>query len=326
MSGDYLSPLLARFVSSDFLQAFLPLSFAAFDRSTALEQAWEKSYEEIAGKPTFREGLAYFAADAELRSHAPMLLLNTTQVESGRRFIGSTLSLNGGAPGGAQVLDAADVLALLGRDIPFSTAVHNSARFPWISPAGHLDLQDGDEHGHLVDGGYFENSGLATLREMFDAIAPLHDNVYVLYLCNDPASCARDDLPVEEPVAPTAATEWFAPVRGLLQTRNARTSLARAALRSAVHADHFLQLNVCAAAPQEPDVGSVEAGNPAPATEVKALARERVVSPPLGWVLSWLARDWMDRSLLGLPGGSDCYAQNARVLATIRQARRPPAQ
>jgi hypothetical protein len=43
-------------------------------------------------------------------------------------------------------------------------------------------------------------------------------------------------------------------------------------------------------------------------------ARERVVSPPLGWLLSKLARYWMDSSLISPSAGKkgNCYQRNVR--------------
>jgi hypothetical protein len=45
--------------------------------------------------------------------------------------------------------------------IPLSTAAHMSARFTYVSPAGRFP--DGT---HVVDGGYFENSGATTALEI----------------------------------------------------------------------------------------------------------------------------------------------------------------
>ena len=51
-------------------------------------------------------------------------------------------------------------------------------------------------------------------------------------------------------------------------------------------------------------------------------SRDRIVSPPLGWLLSRLARDWMDASLsYEVPKtGGTCYERNAKVIATLRDA------
>jgi hypothetical protein len=109
-------------------------------------------------------------------------------------------------------------------------------------------------------------------------------------------------------VQSTAADELLSPVRALINTRDAHGSLAREILKD-LTGDRFLQLNVCG-----------ELAPPADATQVEK-ARARVVAPPLGWLLSKLARDWMDASLIGGSTGNDqsnCYATNAQAIATLK--------
>ena len=62
-------------------------------------------------------------------------------------------------------------------DIPIATAVRLSASFPYVSPAARPDLRKhvlgpfprGAENLHLVDGGYFDNSGLVALSTWLDS-------------------------------------------------------------------------------------------------------------------------------------------------------------
>jgi hypothetical protein len=192
--------------------------------------------------------------------------------------------------------------------MPMSTAVHNSARFTYVSPAGHLDAGDAVDYGNVVDGGYFENSGLATLLEIYGILRDRGAVPYVLYLCNDPSSCGAPD---RTSVASTAADELLSPVRALLKTRDARASLVQANLEDLAR-QRFLQLNVCKdlPAPLVPD----------PSQQDKAKAR--VVSPPLGWLLSSLARDWMDASLAGttVNAQGSCYERNAYAFQELGKA------
>src|SRR5205823_5503881 len=113
----------------------------------------------------------------------PVLLLNATSVDTGRRVVASELE-----PiyrdGKRLFPEAYDVLAELGRtferapsedgvpvykegppapapDIPLSTAATLSARFPVVSPYGGLRNPAAIEAAdRLVDGGYFENDGV----------------------------------------------------------------------------------------------------------------------------------------------------------------------
>jgi uncharacterized protein (TIGR02246 family) len=242
--------------------------------------------------------------------------LNTTHVQSGRRYVSSTAR----DTTAGMLHNTGDALAILKGDVGVAASIHNSARFTYISPAGHLDRLDGIEHGHVVDGGYFENSGLVSLREAYDWLALRGVTPYVLYLCNDPGACNSSYLsPGPDDTFPSGvADEVLSPVRALYQTRNARGSLAEATLRARA-GDRFLQLDVCNEAPATSDTES----------DRLKKAKERIVSPPLGWLLSRLARNWMDLSLTSKSigeKGSTCYQRNAAVIAALEKALTSPIQ
>jgi hypothetical protein len=336
LRDDFLSPALAKMVAPDVAQWFVPFPITAFDRSKALEGSWNASYVATSGQKTFAEGIARFASDSAARNRIPALFLNSTHVETGRRYIASTLAGTGASnrDGTASgMLDSPDVLEILRADVPLSAAVHNSARFTYVSPAGRLDRNDGIEYGHVVDGGYFENSGLATLLEVFDAVrsAPNGGKVVrpiVLYLCNDPIPCAREMA--GDPLITTEgalAGEWLAPARAVLQARGARGSLARAQI-ARMAAPGFFQLNVCDRLALPARVASRTDSAGLDSSRLTK-ARDRVIAPPLGWLLSRLARDWMDSSLVGkravdsllstgaLVDSNGCRAHNAYVQARL---------
>ncbi|MDO8501352.1 MAG: hypothetical protein Q7S20_05885 [Gemmatimonadaceae bacterium] len=223
--------------------------------------------------------------------------------------------------------DSRDLLDILQSDLPLSTAVHNSARFTYVSPPGRIQRSDSAEYGHLVDGGYFENSGLATLREVLDVImqnraatggSPRLKPI-VLYLCNDPVSCR--DGGAGDTVLTTrhsAVVEWFGPIRALLGTRDARGSLARADIAD-VDSVHFIQLNVCESLLAD-DSSNPDSAELLGSSERRQRAKERIVSPPLGWLLSKVARDWMDASLTAGDGKarpSRCRRSNEHAIQKI---------
>ena len=174
MSDDHLSPVLAKLLAPDLAQWLLPFPVYSFDRSIALEESWERSYQQTMNRDTFAQGFARFTDDPAVRARLPLLLLNSTHVETGRRYI-TTTAVRDGDLSRHDFQNASDTLDVLQRDVPLSTAVHNSARFTYVSPAGHLNRDDGREYGRLVDGGYFENSGLATLREIYDLLTRAAD-------------------------------------------------------------------------------------------------------------------------------------------------------
>jgi hypothetical protein len=69
---------------------------------------------------------------------------------------------------------ARDVLTLLKADIPISTAVDNTSRFPFLSPSGELtpdspalpERKVQPDDAQIIDGGYFENEGIMSAMEV----------------------------------------------------------------------------------------------------------------------------------------------------------------
>ena len=94
----------------------------------------------------------------------PILALNGTSVEKGKRLIFSNVDF--ACSGLAGPLTRYDGIAVLGNDIPISTAVTMSARFPVISPTGGLRDFGGDVQMRVTDGGLFENFGAVTADEV----------------------------------------------------------------------------------------------------------------------------------------------------------------
>jgi len=313
MAEDYLSPVLAKMVAPDFVQSFLPFPWRQLDRSLGLEGSWEDSYEKVTGMPTLRRGFLALYKGGLASSTVPALFLNTTHVETGKRYIT--------APMKAALHDTQDLLDLMGSDMPLSTAAHNSARFTYVSPPGRIQRGNTREFGHVVDGGYFENSGLATLREILDVIESRDSasKPIVVYLCNDPIPCRNKPaaLPITER---SAVIEWLGPIKALLSTRDARGSLSRADIKALLDTN-FIQLNVCDSlvASNRFDGDSAALGS----VEREKQGRERVVSPPLGWLLSKVARDWMDSSLTTgavAVRASQCRRNNAAAFRRLQTA------
>jgi hypothetical protein len=131
-------------------------------------------------------------------------------------------------------------------DIRLSTAALNSARFPLISPPGSIRNQDYRLVDRIVDGGYFENYGTLTARELalsVHAIAPQLKPL-VIVISNDPADQldATDDIANDQQVQPrpTAAagevlTEVTAPITTVVDVRTAHGVQAVNELRTALH-------------------------------------------------------------------------------------------
>jgi hypothetical protein len=251
LAQDFLSPAVAYLLFPDALQRFVPWPVRRFDRSRALEAAWERSWSEThPGAPNA------FAAPFEAlgssfgKTQAPRLFLNGTRVETGRRVLVSpAVAGNGEMPG------VDDLLAVGGSrwSLPLSAAVHLSARFTYVSPAAKIcrepvEACDNDAvWGRVVDGGYHENSGAQTAAGVLRAFRRAawrfqraHPELpriepYVILISNDPAS-GRLCEPAREPVLEHFAQELLAPLEAVLNTRVARGADARRALADAAAA------------------------------------------------------------------------------------------
>ncbi|HEV7506678.1 MAG TPA: hypothetical protein VGS07_17420 [Thermoanaerobaculia bacterium] len=236
LSYDFLAPTLASMLHADFVQRFLPIGFIP-DRAKALETGWENAWRT---RLTTANGPDEFFSGGLLKMYAdradvllPSLFLNSTSVERGNRVIASNCDLRDG-----QIPDAADLFATLGRDLRLSTAAHNSARFTYVSPAGSVHEPKGERNGklleHVVDGGYFENSGAATAA---DIIAILQKNqnsrpftIHLILikfaerLSDASQKCETHPMPAPGPTR--FLNETLSPLRALLATRGARGVLA----------------------------------------------------------------------------------------------------
>ena len=134
----------------------------------------------------------------------PVLLLNSTSVQLGRRIVTSPYPWPL-SDVSVEEQDPIDFHKLTGRDVSVATAVHNTARFPYISAAGRLRAKNGENLGHLVDGGYFENTGADTLidllRYLKQSASPLNVRFIVVALLNSPPEDQSSDRSGADSVA-----------------------------------------------------------------------------------------------------------------------------
>jgi hypothetical protein len=97
-----------------------------------------------------------------------------------------------------------------GDDISLSTAAHNSARFPLISPPGSIRNQSQDKKQNqrivdrIVDGGYFENYGALGAKELALAVHAVQPDLrpIVIVISNDPADILENDDDGSDTVSP----------------------------------------------------------------------------------------------------------------------------
>jgi hypothetical protein len=177
--NDLLAPLVGAALFPDFLQRLLPIPFKALDRARALEEAfsvaWDRSVSVLGEEAKGAEGMLKQSIQSvwSPTGAAPALFLNTTSVAAGSRVTISPVWFNQTST----ALHVATTLCDNLRSVELSlvSAISLSARFPWLTPAGWLDTNDAGRpcpakqernRVYLVDGAYFENSGLETAIEM----------------------------------------------------------------------------------------------------------------------------------------------------------------
>ncbi len=175
IDNDFLGPALGVgfYVDAPYSAiSFLSSVWAPNDRAVALEKAWETAWLDSGISKTggfkWSDGLARtFTRDAS--RPWPILALNGTSVEKGKRIITSNVRFateNHRAAvnisGGIHRYDGLDIME---SDIPISTAVTMSARFPVVSTAGGLRDGKGQLISRVIDGGLFENFGAVLADE-----------------------------------------------------------------------------------------------------------------------------------------------------------------
>ena len=111
-------------------------------------------------------------------------------------------------------------------DVSLSTAAHNSARFPLISPPGAVRNRQNQVIDRIVDGGYIDNYGALTALELAQAIHAIEPKLapFVLAVSNDP-----DEDPDLNPLdAPDGAflSDIMVPVKAIMSARSGHGRLA----------------------------------------------------------------------------------------------------
>jgi hypothetical protein len=187
LGQDFLGSVIGSTVFAEPLQRLFFWNTGS-DRGSVLADAWTTAWDEshAAAKGAFaRPFLEVFDTKPTGDLVRPALFINATRVETGQRAVATNVQI--------PLPDIDDIFRIssLKRDNRLEThglsvadTVLNSARFTYVSPAATVwgcfrsqsptttsdaCSEDGVRHqlwGRLVDGGYFENSGLATLTEV----------------------------------------------------------------------------------------------------------------------------------------------------------------
>jgi predicted chitinase len=291
LTTDFLAPLTAGFLFTDFSQNFVPFSIPLFDRARFLEYTLENAADRAA-KSANGQVSAPNLLKADYQSHwspsneIPALLLNATDVGSGKRVVFSPFDFDQSHPKGLDLCifadlnrhheDAEEKVESTSLHIPLSAAAFISARFPWVTPAATVKVKNDcitdNKIAHLVDGGYVDNSGIETALSLIGKIKNVQGTSdapkFRIYLL----SLAGGDFPDH---GSFSFGEVMEPIRALLSTRSSRAYIAlnRAAEDSRV--------------PPSAAVTSVPNFDTFGRSDIKDL----FYNLPLGWTLSDKTRD-----------------------------------
>ncbi len=310
---DALGPALTGMLYSDLLYRFLPLPLLP-DRAETLERAWEEAWDAPDAKGASHpagtiSGPFLALAPKEGEPWRPLLIVQGASEGGGRRMLTSAVRFT------CDEVDADDLLDGIGHDVAASTAILNGARFPWVSPGGTFTHQpcyakEGDpkSNDHVLDGGYFDNAGAETLREMTRAIRNLPgggdkdlDIVFILigYASHDPAKPAPPPAGVmawaSDRIAALIPNDVFAPVLGLYNGMGAHEAHLAREMKLA---------GQTIVANTNPYVSRLTGDNPYAALvlcpgDVK-LSSGRTISydPPMDWTLSGEAKRYIENSVI----------------------------
>jgi hypothetical protein len=154
---------------TDFLRALFPWVAGSFiGRGRALEKAWclnsAKDTEQGSRMDLPLSDWNPLVAKGEL----PAVIMNATIAETGERLLFGTTRMTLQHTRGRARVDAADLHRVNGEelDVAVVTAARLSATFPYVTPASRSDAPG--PQPHIVDGGYYDNYGMATLVEWLD--------------------------------------------------------------------------------------------------------------------------------------------------------------
>ena len=215
IAHDMLSPVIAAGLYLEAAQKFIPWGIGRFDRARALEHSAERSYSAYA--PSGSAGLRrpfHALADSTL----PLLYLNTTSVEEGKRMVIAGAEPDSSAFHPSTLFDLDSTLS-----IRLSTAAVMSARFPFVTPEAVVSRTGGDRR--FVDGGYFDNSGATTALDIASALkrGPFGNKVrpIIVHIGISDATITRESNTNAQRLH-VALNEIMAPVRALFAIRDSR--------------------------------------------------------------------------------------------------------
>jgi Ca2+/Na+ antiporter len=308
LGEDYLGPIAAGMLYKDAMQRLMPIPVFS-DRAEIFEKGLQLGFNQGLVDADVNLDSSFIKTTALDGKPWPALFLNSTWSENGRRIVAASLRTDNYAPPRGNQFIYQDLLNTLGKDMRLSTAAHNSARFPFVSPPGGWRPigENKPRWQRLQDGGLFENFGAETLLEIVDFAEGLWQEKwgmtlrpYVILISSDPTlPKAFADFPANKPLP--FAYELLSTLHTYATTRNGRGIEAAAKLREWVHKrqsdpgdQRFFHLRMCSSNGEDHD-------------------------PPLGWFLSKTTQSRINDYLKRIEGDEDCGSENLSAILSVAQ-------
>ncbi|MGA2591341.1 MAG: patatin-like phospholipase family protein [Bryobacteraceae bacterium] len=153
----------------DFLRGLAPWIFGwLIGRGRALEKAWCLSAApKLSERGDMDQPLSNWN-EKVAAGKIPAVVLNATIAETGQRLLLATTRLGQRDAAEKARVDATELHTINGQrlDVGVVTAARLSASFPYVTPASRSDGPG--PQPHVVDGGYYDNYGMATMVEWLD--------------------------------------------------------------------------------------------------------------------------------------------------------------
>ena len=329
LDDDYLAPPLGWFVFFDLPRALFGFGPGLSNRSDIMERAWEDSWTE--GTGALHRGLRdLWESEPDL----PPMIFNGTSVNDACRFNASVLDIDGDSPdvsgcadagvasragspetgGLAATYDLVDFMCE-GHDVRLSTAVLLSARFPVLSATGRVagDPSDGcrsrrSNAVYIVDGGYLEGSGAATMLDAWVALSgwvEAHNSAPAASTCIVPFMVHIDNGYESPSITPqdVAPRELLVPVITLFNAQTGRIVGARE--QAAITFDEPFTVSGIPVSVTRTEDGTSEVTSRYARLVTHA---HPGVQAPLGWTLSQASIDDL-RSQLEIEQNLDALAE-----------------
>ncbi|WP_299885913.1 hypothetical protein [uncultured Lacinutrix sp.] len=165
---DYLSTSVASIMGRDLFKNITDIGVFK-DRGALLDQEWENQFKKVFKyENTNPLGEAYLEMMPAIQSNTyikPLIITNTTHLQSGQRFIISPVKTDRDTNNMAVFVDLLGQYHKPDKMIKRSTAMSMNARFPYLSPVARIKGA-----GQFGDAGYYDNIGGTVTRRLTAAL------------------------------------------------------------------------------------------------------------------------------------------------------------